>query len=148
MREEPIHMMRRKNFFEPLFENEKFENDKMNITFNLPEGVDPNNVEIKHEKNAYHMKYKTETNEEKDGVSFSSSSYGYFSRSFPFEIKNPHAEVKENKLFFSFDRGEDTYGLKSIPIKNCNSKEKIVTNKKETDSNASCSSGKCQHCGK
>ncbi|KAM0679384.1 hypothetical protein BDAP_000290 [Binucleata daphniae] len=73
-------------------------------SFKLPDNVDKNNINIKYD-HSYRSSYKSQ-----------------YAKTFPYEINNPSAIVKNNEIIFVFDKGNEVVNnpgaLESKEMKN------------------------------
>lgn len=90
--------------------------------FKLPDNVDKNNINIKYGRNSYLIEYSIEKNEQKKDHSYRSSYKSQYAKTFPYEINNPSAIVKNNEIIFVFDKGNEVVNnpgaLESKEMKN------------------------------
>ncbi|KAG0442474.1 hypothetical protein DMUE_0246 [Dictyocoela muelleri] len=95
---------------------EIIDGNKVTVKLDIPDGLKVKDIKLKHDKNTYSLSYSTVETNETDGMKSYKESSGWFSRTYPFEIKDPKAVFEDGKLIVTFKKGLEKGNNKEIPI--------------------------------
>lgn len=102
---------------EKYFGEEIVEGNTYKINFSIPPEIPRDNIKIKYKKNGFFIEYNEEQGKEENGWTYHSTSKGYYSRTYPFEMVGPKAKFEENRLVFTFEKGEEiSSGYNSLTL--------------------------------
>lgn len=89
------------------FDEEEVDENIYRVKFSVPAKLKPEHIKIKYKKNGFFVEYIDEVGKERDGWTYHRTDKGYYSRTFPFEIKDPKAKLEDENVVFTFERGEN-----------------------------------------
>lgn len=93
---------------EKYFDEEKVEDNNYKITFSIPKNLKRENILIKYKKNGFYVEFTEDKARVEEGWTYHCTNKGYYSRSFPYVVKNLKAMLESDKIVLTFERSDES----------------------------------------